>query len=408
MTYIEEEVKQLKELMEDWLYDSQVFIPDSFYETVVNLRNVMDTRIELPSLTDKEFQKELLHQLKTDYDHIDIFYDFTDEELSSNRVLTSHKKNDELIKGMKITKYLSKKTTRDQRLDQFSKRRKIKKYYLTSDWHDILTAYNMVETCYSPMGENSYTIFYLLLSKFVYLVHDEDYNARMLVLIDDYDGDRNFYMANVYGQFDSEMPVVVAKYMTELGFNHIVYPDTYFDLSILGEYIDFSENTWGHISYIDNDLLEDLEYYVSFVEQHYDYKIEKDCLNRFNPAIGHYTDFQLYTDGEGVIIDTMMEYCDYCADYVNSEDYDYENEVCIHCRHELFGYCEECMEFYLKETNEPNHMGWCNSCLIDYAYKCEICGEYYEEKDILEGTNVCHICAAEHDIVPKEENEEVE
>jgi hypothetical protein len=119
-------------------------------------------------------------------------------------------------------------------------------------------------------------------------------------------------------------------------------------------------------------------------------------LNSFNPADTYIPmrDWVAARANNGVVPDDHEDedYCDECGEYVNSDDYSDDYDMCYDCLGNVRSYCDSCNEYVLNEDYNMNY-GCCQDCYEDNHKHCSECGEWVDNDDYSNDKGMCNKCA---------------
>lgn len=385
------QIEQFNEVFNAW-HDQMMFpVNPDLAKKIFEIRSGMMKRTLIPQVDMLTYKKAILYDLKQEYANISNF-EFTDEEIDSNRISTGENKD------RKITKVLTEKIREnhmyysEQRLDFFNKLRyPDTEYYIDSDPIAFADAYKKIRTCLSPNGENQSNFVKFLLSAYAYIVVDIRMNNRMLVLLNP--EQKVAFLHNVYGGYDYMMSLSVVKFLVDEGYSFAKNLDDAFDLDYFMRYIDADEFRFlSHVEYF-NGKIYDKYQPIDLWLQPYWYHSHIDALTDDHMPDHKYTTMSNVHDSYESILPEGKEYCGDCGEIVDANDYDFDSEICYYCAGNR-NYCEACGEY-----TDADHFHFeeqlCDWCFNDQYRYCEECGENVRIENFDVEHHMCDVCVAQ-------------
>jgi hypothetical protein len=334
------------ETLNNWTQYAEFNLHPNFFENVMDIRSGMQPRITLQPIDMLDYKKNLIAELKDEYDALkEDGLNFTDAELTANRILEGKNRN------QKITKYMTNIIAKsyphrlEQRIDYFNKPKHEKnEYYIDKDPIQLMQAYLKVDTCVSPQGSNQSNMLKFLFSPYVYVAYDKKRSVRILIYADF--SRRVVFLNGLYGSYDAMMPMVVIKYFVERGFTFGHYTSDIFD----DDFLTYKDRTMcafepiierynGHItSNLQNPRVygvKDLFERPSWVNYEGDGMILSKHTSRVT------TSYNVRGD-DSYIGERERYYCDHCDNNVDEDDFNHDEGVCNDCYSENHRYCDRC------------------------------------------------------------------
>jgi hypothetical protein len=356
----------------------------NFYENVVDIRSGMTERITLKSLPELEYKKAIIKDLKNEYQELeDDGLNFTDEELTQNRILNGKNRD------QKITKYINNiikeryQHRTEQRLDYFHKPKHANnEYYIDKDPISLMDAYLKVDTCVSPNGSNQSNMLKFLMSPYIYIATDKRKSVRILIYAD---FNRKVVFLNaLYGSYDYMMPLVIVKYFVEQGFTFSTYVGHTFNDEFL-TYKDRQTCEFENIiKYYNGKETQNLENKYQFntidlFKRPSWVQFKGDGLIKNNRHLNTTTEYDVKGDDEH-ITETPQEYCGNCGYDVHPDEYHYDEEMCSSCFDDNYRYCETC-----DRTVDADRYNYdedmCNVCHAEHLEEVEAEKQKEQEKE---------------------------
>jgi hypothetical protein len=129
---------------------------------------------------------------------------------------------------------------------------------------------------------------------------------------------------------------------------------------------------------------------------------EKDIVHCANCGFVLREDDAMWYDGEAYCEDCwndLFGFCDNCGEYYPREYIARGpdgNFYCEACFDSLFERCENCDEYFSREDlwEGPDHRHYCERCFLSIFSPCDICDEYHDNDDLIEycGLRICREC----------------
>ena len=95
----------------------------------------------------------------------------------------------------------------------------------------------------------------------------------------------------------------------------------------------------------------------------------------------------------------LFGYCDNCGEYYPRENITRGpdgNYYCEACFDEVFAQCDNCGEYVSRDNlwEGPDHHYYCETCFVSLFSSCDICDEYHENAEMIEycGLRICREC----------------
>lgn len=344
-------------------YNHRDMIREDFFNAVEAVAEYKLAKTSITELSMITYKRVILEMIRQRYEKDTEIGDFSDEELLENRV-----KSIPELKDMKITKFLSNKIksvsqyASTQELDFFHKLpTDNNEYFVSGDPLDILNAYKEVSTCVSPGGDNIANIFQFLAAPMIHIAFDKNIDTRMLVFIDE--KNKVFATNLVYGKFNLMLEISVIKHFIDKGYNYSLHNTDYFS----GAGLCYSESNRAFpekvVTLLRGSMQPKLEYFdrtnLFQRPEGFDYKGDVITGSSYTSDLTHDDEIR---SGSGMLMYDHEAYCGSCGYITDSDEYDYDMDMCYSCRSdEPHEYCNDCCEYrYEHEMDYDN--GICNFC----------------------------------------------
>lgn len=408
------------EKLTDWTANARIHIRPDFEDVIWDIRKEMKDDVVVKPISMLEYKKVVFQDIvgdMSDYYHIktekeyELGFQPTDEELIHNRFLQGANR------GMKITKALSKAMSdidRDyfsSKLDYFHKLPyENETYTITANPSKMLDLYYEIETCISPYGCNSHGILYYLLSPYIYVVYSDKSACRMLVVAD-HDRKRVF-LGHVYGPNNPMMPVAVAKYFANKGYEFLSNPFIHFD-TIEEFYLDGQGSMSNAVvEGLGGKFIGNTEWKVRGsvnLLKRTDWMTFKDDAISGSKNTTYFgekviTNERIWSNN-GVILYTDQFECRCCGEiYETGFQSDYD-DMCKDCC-DAYVRCDECGEYIDIYTDNFNaEYCLCEACAKEFLNECVECGEQYMYGES-ENDELCLTCSMKIEEAAKAAEEE--
>lgn len=340
------ELSRLQNLFQPWEEEIRTGFNRDFIREVYEMRVQMKPREILEPLDMLEYKRNMLRYLDKYYVYkVPVHY--TDQELLTNRTKNNVKVTKELTKIIKEQSEKFNTYGTLQELDYFHRLRyEDNKYCITADVGEILYAYQEIQTCLSPGGENQAHLIELLASPYFYLVTDLHRSVRMGILVD-YEN-KKVFLNNVYGSYDSMVVMAVI--------NHFIIMDFDFVKSM-----SYFHDDYPRLSYLDNyncshqEMIEAMGYGASIVDNipfnervnnifalPRDIEVERDLFTGAKNTEYVSVGFALWGNEAGIVTEDER-ICGSCGEVVDASDFDDDYITCHYCAEH---YCSACDNYY--------------------------------------------------------------